>query len=80
MAENADSSSSAASSDKVVILLRATGDAPILRQDKVKIGGAQRFASVVDYLRKQLQRDSVVRQVQHACVNVSELTHGVRGV
>lgn len=59
MAESTDSGSLV---DKVIIHLRATGDAPLLKQDKVKVSGTERFATVVDFLRKQLQRDSVVSE------------------
>lgn len=52
---------SSSSEIKVTVLLKAVGDAPILKQERVKISGAERFAKVVDFLRKQLQRDSVVR-------------------
>ena len=71
---------------KVVVLFKATGDAPILKQNKFKarfprdrtplqrlltcaaprrtaqISASERFGKVVDFLRKQIQRDSVVRR------------------
>ena len=47
--------------DKVVVFFRATGDAPLLKRSKFKIGANERFAKVVDFLRKQIQRDTVVR-------------------
>ncbi|KAM5579551.1 hypothetical protein ABKV19_009361 [Rosa sericea] len=45
---------------KVVIHLRATGDAPILKQAKFKIPGTDKFAKVIDFLRRQLHRDTLV--------------------
>jgi ubiquitin-like protein ATG12 len=33
--------------DKVVVLLKATGDAPILKQNKFKITASDRFEKVV---------------------------------
>jgi hypothetical protein len=68
----ADPSGGSSSSDKVVVLFKAVGDAPILRHDRVKITGAERFAKVVDFLRKQLQlRDSVVRLRCAVCAVLS---------
>ena len=77
----------AAQPAKVVVLFKATGDAPILKQNKFKarawrarapqacalafaadaprgaqISANERFGKVVDFLRKQIQRDSVVRR------------------
>ena len=75
---------------KVVVMFKATGDAPILKQNKFKarpaacatnaqprgqprlragpscavlaqISANERFGKVVDFLRKQIQRDTVVR-------------------
>ncbi|KAI3979645.1 hypothetical protein MKX01_013740, partial [Papaver californicum] len=43
----------------VVVHLRATGDAPILKQAKFKIVGTDKFAKVIDFLRRQLQRDTL---------------------
>ncbi|PON55388.1 Ubiquitin-like protein Atg [Parasponia andersonii] len=45
---------------KVVIHLRATGDAPILKQAKFKTPGTDKFAKVIDFLRRQLHRDTLV--------------------
>ncbi|KAG2728669.1 hypothetical protein I3843_01G210800 [Carya illinoinensis] len=44
---------------KVVVHLRATGDAPILKQAKFKILGTDKFAKVIDFLRRQLHRDTL---------------------
>ncbi|KAG0617797.1 hypothetical protein M758_4G015300 [Ceratodon purpureus] len=45
---------------KVVVLFRATGDAPIMKQSKFKITGTEKFAKVIDFLRKQLHRETLV--------------------
>ncbi|XP_024006384.1 ubiquitin-like protein ATG12A isoform X1 [Eutrema salsugineum] len=47
---------------KVVVHLRATGGAPILKQSKFKIPGTDKFAKVIDFLRRQLHSDSLVRK------------------
>ncbi|KAK9803139.1 hypothetical protein WJX72_000427 [[Myrmecia] bisecta] len=52
--------------EQVVILFKATGDAPILKQQKVKVGSQERFAKVVDYLRKKLARDQVFVYLKEA--------------
>ncbi|XP_031479746.1 ubiquitin-like protein ATG12 isoform X4 [Nymphaea colorata] len=52
--------SPAAPVQKVVVHLKATGDAPILKQAKFKITGTEKFAKVIDFLRKQLHRESLV--------------------
>lgn len=47
----------------VVIFLRATGNAPILKQNKFKISSAQQFISIQEFVRKQLllqERDPLV--------------------
>ncbi|KAF6136299.1 hypothetical protein GIB67_042784, partial [Kingdonia uniflora] len=36
-----------------------TGDAPILKQAKFKVGFVCRFAKVIDFLRQQLHRDTL---------------------
>ncbi|KAH1073200.1 hypothetical protein J1N35_025528 [Gossypium stocksii] len=43
----------------IVVHLRATGDAPILKQAKFKILGTDKFAKVIDFLRRQLHRDTL---------------------
>ncbi|GLJ10777.1 hypothetical protein SUGI_0134780 [Cryptomeria japonica] len=55
-----------ASSRKVVILLKATGDAPILKQSKFKIGANEKFAKVIDFLRRQLHRDTLFLYINSA--------------
>ncbi|KAK1262565.1 Ubiquitin-like protein ATG12 [Acorus gramineus] len=47
-------------SRKVVVHLRATGDAPILKQAKFKIAGSDKFGKVIEFLRRQLHRDTLV--------------------
>nr|XP_019708742.1 ubiquitin-like protein ATG12 isoform X2 [Elaeis guineensis] len=44
---------------KVVVHLRATGDAPILKQAKFKISGNDKFSKVIEFLRRQLHRDTL---------------------
>ncbi|XP_074558237.1 ubiquitin-like protein ATG12 [Curcuma longa] len=44
---------------KVVVHLRATGDAPILKQAKFKISGSDKFSKVIEFLRRQLHRDTL---------------------
>ncbi|OAP11841.1 ATG12A [Arabidopsis thaliana] len=56
----ATESSSPSSVRKVVVHLRATGGAPILKQSKFKIPGTDKFAKVIDFLRRQLHSDSLV--------------------
>ncbi|XP_022724577.1 ubiquitin-like protein ATG12 isoform X2 [Durio zibethinus] len=51
---------------KVVVHLRATGDAPILKQAKFKILGADKFAKVIDFLRRQLHQDTLFLYVNSA--------------
>ena len=46
---------------KVIVWLRATGDAPILKQQRYKVGANERFSKVVDLLRERLKKDSLVR-------------------
>ncbi|KAJ9691952.1 hypothetical protein PVL29_011183 [Vitis rotundifolia] len=53
-------SDSPSSARKVVVHLRATGDAPILKQAKFKIPGTDKFAKVIEFLRRQLHRDTLV--------------------
>lgn len=51
---------------KVVVLFRATGDAPIMKQSKFKIGGTEKFAKVIDFLRKQLHRETLFLYINSA--------------
>ena len=62
--EPADAAGGAA----VVVLLKATGDAPILKQSKFKVGVEERFTFVVDFLRKQLKAESVFTYLNSAFV------------
>jgi ubiquitin-like protein ATG12 len=51
--------SSAPAARKVVVFFKAIGDAPILKQSKFKIGGVEKFAKVIDFLRKQVHRETL---------------------
>ncbi|AEE33061.1 unnamed protein product [Arabidopsis thaliana] len=62
----ATESSSPSSVRKVVVHLRATGGAPILKQSKFKIPGTDKFAKVIDFLRRQLHSDSLFVYVNSA--------------
>jgi len=42
------------------VWLRATGDAPILKQQRYKVGSNERFSKVVDLLRERLKKESLV--------------------
>ncbi|CAL5221194.1 g3342 [Coccomyxa viridis] len=44
---------------QVIVWLRPTGDAPILKQQKFKISGAEKFSKIVDTLRKKANLDQV---------------------
>lgn len=48
-----------ATPDKVVVLLKATGDAPILKQNKFKITASDRFEKVVGFLSNQLGKKQI---------------------
>ena len=41
---------------KVIVLFKATGNAPQLKQSKFKLSATARFQNVSDFLRKQLRR------------------------
>ncbi|AQK75385.1 Autophagy-related 12 variant 1 [Zea mays] len=45
---------------KVVVHVRSTGDAPILKQSKFKISGRDKFLKVIEFLRRQLHQDTLV--------------------
>ena len=47
--------------EKVVVLLKATGDAPILKQSKFKVLKSESFVFISEFLRKNLKLDTVVR-------------------
>ncbi|KAH7656531.1 ubiquitin-like protein ATG12 protein [Dioscorea alata] len=51
---------------EVVVHLRATGDAPILKQAKFKIAGSDKFLKVIEFLRRQLHRDTLFVYVNSA--------------
>ncbi|XP_050134482.1 ubiquitin-like protein ATG12 isoform X1 [Malus sylvestris] len=51
--------------NKVVVHLRATGDAPIL-QAKFKILGTNKFAKVIEFLRRQLHKETLFVSVNSA--------------
>ena len=59
MATGGDVIASAPAPEKVVVLLKATGDAPILKQNKFKITAADKFEKVVGFLSAQLGRKGV---------------------
>eukprot|EP00897_Mesotaenium_endlicherianum_P009922 jgi/Mesen1/8959/ME000056S08366 len=61
-----EGSLAAPAGDAVVVLFRATGDAPILRQAIFKIGAAERFSKVMEFLRKQLHRDTLFLYINSA--------------
>mmetsp|Transcript_16730 Transcript_16730/g.28704 ORF Transcript_16730/g.28704 Transcript_16730/m.28704 type:complete len:90 (+) Transcript_16730:131-400(+) len=52
--------------DKVVVVFRAAGGAPILQQSKVKVSLDSRFSKLVLYLRKQLKTDTVFVYLREA--------------
>ncbi|XP_040866107.1 ubiquitin-like protein ATG12-like isoform X1 [Glycine max] len=60
------SAESPSSARKVVVHLRATGDAPILKQSKFKIAGTDKFAKVIDFLRRQLHRETLFVYINSA--------------
>lgn len=45
---------------KVVVVFRATGDAPVLKQSRFKVEVRGTFARIVHLLCKQIQKDSVL--------------------
>mmetsp|Transcript_42453 Transcript_42453/g.81133 ORF Transcript_42453/g.81133 Transcript_42453/m.81133 type:complete len:125 (-) Transcript_42453:93-467(-) len=52
-------SAPAPKSNSVVVMFKATGGAPILKQSKFKIQGSEKFSKVVEFVCKLLHRDSV---------------------
>ncbi|KQK19108.1 hypothetical protein BRADI_1g46420v3 [Brachypodium distachyon] len=46
---------------KVVVNFQSVANAPKLRQSKFKIGGNEKFAKVIEFLRCQIHQDTVVR-------------------
>lgn len=59
MASSPQSPQTPSAPDKVVVLLKATGDAPILKQSKFKVSRSERFVFISEFLRKSLKMDSV---------------------
>ncbi|KAJ4824974.1 Ubiquitin-like protein [Turnera subulata] len=59
-------SSPRSSVKNVIIQLKATGDAPILKQNKFKMLGSEKFAKVIDFLRRQLHRETVFVYINSA--------------
>lgn len=45
---------------KVVVVFRSAGDAPVLRQNRFKVGVRGTFARIVQLLCKQIQKESVL--------------------
>mmetsp|Transcript_6576 Transcript_6576/g.12028 ORF Transcript_6576/g.12028 Transcript_6576/m.12028 type:complete len:95 (-) Transcript_6576:239-523(-) len=45
--------------EKVVVLLKATGDAPILKQSKFKVSKSEKFVFISEFLRKNLKLEQV---------------------
>lgn len=52
--------------DKVVVLFKQTGDAPIVKHSKVKIDREKQFKEVVQFLCNQLKKDSVFVYLKNA--------------
>ena len=51
---------------KVVVLLKATGDAPILKQNKFKISAHEKFEKVVSFLGTQLGKKQIFAYLNSA--------------
>mmetsp|Transcript_13210 Transcript_13210/g.28290 ORF Transcript_13210/g.28290 Transcript_13210/m.28290 type:complete len:91 (-) Transcript_13210:1015-1287(-) len=54
--------------DKVVVVFRAAGGAPILQQSKVKVSSDSKFSKLVMFLRKQLKTDTVFVYLREAFI------------
>ncbi|KAL3610505.1 hypothetical protein D5086_001525 [Populus alba] len=52
--------------ERVIIQLKATADAPILKQKKFKMLGTDKFAKVIDFLRRQIHRETVFVYINSA--------------
>ena len=72
--------------DKVVVLLKATGDAPILKQNKFKITSSDCFEKVVGFLSNQLGKKQIFVYLNSAFTPSYDETvanlyswHGVEG-
>ncbi|KAL9350606.1 hypothetical protein Peur_057861 [Populus x canadensis] len=57
---------SLSSARRVIVQLKATADAPILKQNKFKILGTDKFAKVIDFLSRQLHRESMFVYISSA--------------
>ena len=86
MATGGEAGASAPAAEKVVVLLKATGDAPILKQNKFKITAADKFEKVVGFLSAQLGRKGVFVYLNSAFTPSYDETvanlyawHGVEG-
>ncbi|CAI9098057.1 OLC1v1034617C1 [Oldenlandia corymbosa var. corymbosa] len=51
---------------KVLIYFKATGDAPILKDSKIKASGSNRFVKVIDHLCRQLRRETLFVYINSA--------------
>ncbi|XP_044433109.1 ubiquitin-like protein ATG12 isoform X5 [Triticum aestivum] len=51
---------------KVVVNFQSVANAPKLRQSKFKIGGNEKFARVIEFLRCQIHQDTVFLYVNSA--------------
>lgn len=51
---------------KVVVNFQSVANAPKLRQSKFKIGGNEKFAKVIEFLRRQIHQDTVFLYVNSA--------------
>jgi len=51
---------------KVVVHVRSTGDASILKQSKFKISGRDKFLKVIEFLRRQLHQDTLFVYINSA--------------
>ncbi|KAF5828653.1 autophagy protein [Dunaliella salina] len=52
--------------DKIVVVFRATGGAPILQQSKVKVSADSKFSKLVVFLKKQLKTETVYVYLREA--------------
>ncbi|KAK1603745.1 hypothetical protein QYE76_027418 [Lolium multiflorum] len=50
----------------VVVNFQSVANAPKLRQSKFKIGGNEKFAKVIEFLRRQIHQDTVFLYVNSA--------------
>ncbi|KAG5248759.1 hypothetical protein OIU77_027658 [Salix suchowensis] len=57
---------SLSSARKVIVQLKATADAPILKQNKFKIHGTDKFAKVIDFVCRQVHRETVFVYINSA--------------